>query len=54
MIIKPKGTIDLLSDDAKKWKYVNRIIDELMEKYNYNYIRTPLFESTDLFKRTVG
>ena len=25
-----------------------------MEKYNYGYIRTPLFESTELFHRGVG
>lgn len=54
MIIKPKGTIDLYGDTAKKWQYVNRVLDEVMDRYNYNFIRTPLFESTSLFHRGVG
>ena len=54
MITKPKGTYDLYGDNAKKWKYVDKIIDSLMEKYNYNYIRTPIFESSDVFHRGVG
>ncbi len=54
MIIKPKGTIDLYGETAKKWQYVNRVVDEVMDRYNYNFIRTPLFESTSLFHRGVG
>lgn len=54
MIIKPKGCKDLFGVEAKKWKYVERIIDEVMEKYNYGYIRTPIFEATELFHRGVG
>lgn len=54
MIIKPKGTIDLYGETAKKWQYVNRVLDEVMDRYNYNFIRTPLFESTSLFHRGVG
>jgi len=54
MITKPKGTKDILGIEAKKWKYIEKVIDEVMEKYNYHYIRTPLFESTELFHRGVG
>ena len=54
MITRPKGCHDLLGIEAKKWKYVDKVIDELMEKYNYNYTRTPIFESSDLFHRGVG
>ena len=54
MIIKPKGCYDIYGSNAKKWQYVNKIIDSLMEKYNYNYIRTPIFESSDLFHRGIG
>ena len=54
MITKPKGCHDLLGIEAKKWKYVDRVIDELMEKYNYNYARTPIFEASELFHRGVG
>lgn len=54
MITKPKGTSDLYGYDAKIWKYIDEIVDGVMEKYNYNYIRTPIFESTELFHRGIG
>ena len=54
MITKPKGTVDITGTDAKIWKYVEEVIDSVMEKYNYTYIRTPIFESTELFHRGIG
>src|SRR5574344_545202 len=54
MITKPKGTRDIYGVDAKKWMYVSEVIDSVMEKYNYSYIRTPIFEAGDLFHRSVG
>lgn len=54
MISKPKGTVDIKDKDAKIWKYVEEVIDSVMEKYNYNYIRTPLFEASELFHRGIG
>ncbi len=54
MITKPKGTYDLYGSQMKKWQYVGRVVDELMDRYNYNLIRTPIFESTELFHRGVG
>lgn len=54
MIVKPKGTIDILKGDAKIFKYVEQVIDSVMEKYDYTYIRTPIFESSELFHRSIG
>lgn len=54
MITKAKGCHDIYGIEAKKWQYVSKVIDSLMEKYNYNLIRTPIFESSELFKRGVG
>ena len=54
MIQRQKGCNDIYGREAKIWKYVDDVIDALMEKYNYTYIRTPLFESTELFHRGVG
>lgn len=54
MITKPKGTRDLYGKEAKEWQYVNNVIDSLCAKYNYNFIRTPVFEATELFHRGVG
>ncbi len=54
MISKQKGCLDLYGTTAKKWQYVNKVIDSLMEKYNYNFIRTPIFEASELFHRGIG
>lgn len=54
MITKPKGTYDLVNEDARIYKYLSSIIDEFMAMYNYEYIRTPIFENTSLFHRGVG
>ncbi len=54
MIQKQKGCNDIYGREAKVWKYVDTVIDALMEKYNYNYIRTPIIEATELFHRGVG
>ena len=54
MITKPKGTYDLMGLDAKINNYINHEIESFMINYNYEYIRTPVFEATELFHRTVG
>ena len=54
MIQKQKGCNDIFGHEAKVWKYVESVIDATMEKYNYSYIRTPLFEASELFHRGIG
>lgn len=54
MITKPKGCHDIYGVEAKKWKYVSNLIDTVCERYNYDYIRTPIFEASELFHRGVG
>lgn len=54
MITKPKGTIDITGKDAILWEYVNSVVNNMMMAYNYEFIRTPIFESSDLFHRSVG
>ena len=54
MIQRQKGCNDITGRNAKVWKYVESVIDALMEKYNYNYIRTPIIEATELFHRGIG
>ncbi len=54
MIMKPKGTYDVVGKDAVKLQKINRLIDYFCDFYNYDYIRTPIFESQELFHRTVG
>ncbi len=50
----PKGTKDMLPQDAYKWKYVRDRFAQMAEKYGYRQIATPVFEHTELFKRGVG
>lgn len=54
MIQKPKGTYDVFGKKGKDLLYIHDIIQVLMEKYNYEYMRTPMFESSELFHRGVG
>ena len=54
MLQKPKGTYDVYGNMGKKIVYLENLLKALMEKYNYEYVRTPLFESSELFHRGVG
>ena len=54
MITKQKGMVDIFGDYAKKWIYLEDAIRSIFEKYNYNYMRTPILESSELFHRAVG
>lgn len=54
MITKPKGCYDLTDESALKYQKIVSVVNAYTKIYNYKYIRTPLFESSDLFKRSVG
>ena len=54
MITKPKGTYDILGIDAKLYNYISNVFTNYMTNYNYDFIRTPIFEATELYKRGVG
>lgn len=53
-IQRPKGTADLLPDDSLKWQYVEETAKIILGDYQFHEIRTPIFESYDLFSRGVG
>ena len=50
----PKGTKDMLPEDAYKWQYVESTFREVAKTYGIREIRTPVFEHTELFLRGVG
>jgi histidyl-tRNA synthetase len=50
----PRGTHDILPDETPRWRALERRFTALCQRYGYREIRTPLFEQTDLFARTVG
>lgn len=52
MIQRPKGTYDVIN--GNKIILIENILQELMDKYNYEYFRTPIFEASELFHRSVG
>ena len=54
MIQIPRGTQDILPKDSYKWQFIEDTLKDVCEKYDYQEIRTPIFESTDLFVRAVG
>jgi histidyl-tRNA synthetase len=50
----PKGTHDLFPPDSEKFAAVEAVARRVFGSFGYGEIRTPIFESTDLFKRSVG
>src|SRR5271157_2327294 len=54
MIKAVRGTRDLLSPDTDLWNRVDAKVREIFGRYNYHEIRTPIFEDTQLFSRSVG
>ena len=50
----PRGTQDILPGQTEKWQKVEQIIRELCNVYRYKELRTPMFEATELFQRSVG
>ncbi|MCX4025555.1 histidine--tRNA ligase [Endozoicomonas sp. SM1973] len=49
-----RGMNDILPAESSSWQYVEQIIRQLQAAYGYHEIRTPIVESTDLFKRSIG
>ncbi|WP_313891750.1 histidine--tRNA ligase [Psychrobacillus sp.] len=50
----PRGTQDILPTETGKWQIVEDLIRETCRMYQYKEIRTPIFEHTELFTRSVG
>jgi histidyl-tRNA synthetase len=54
MIKAIRGTRDLLPPDTALWNFVEDKVREVFRAYNFQEIRTPIFEDTQLFARSVG
>lgn len=50
----PKGTQDLLPKHSFAWQVVEDVLRREGEHYGFREIRTPVFEHTELFQRSVG
>ena len=51
MITKPKGTYDVLPLESREWQKLEEVIRKICNLYNYKEIRTPIFESSNVFHR---
>ena len=49
-----KGTHDILPSDSSQWQHLEQIVHDVCGRFRYEEIRTPLFEETRLFSRSVG
>jgi histidyl-tRNA synthetase len=54
MIKAARGTRDLLPPETALWNFVESAVRDVFRAYNFHEIRTPIFESTELFARGVG
>ncbi len=49
-----RGTHDILPDQSRRHRHVVETAWQLAERYGYAEISTPIFEFTEVFKRTLG
>jgi len=54
MIKAVRGTRDLLPPETALWNFVESTVRDVFRAYNFQEIRTPIFEATELFARGVG
>ena len=50
----PRGTYDILPGETPLWQFIEGTCRALFEVYGYREIRTPVFEATGLFTRSIG
>jgi histidyl-tRNA synthetase len=50
----PKGTHDILPGESERWEWLEARARDILSRYGYREVRTPMFEATDLFVRSVG
>lgn len=50
----PKGTYDLLPENASRWRYLESQVHKIFNEYGFGELRTPIFEHTELFQRGIG
>ncbi|RST57333.1 histidine--tRNA ligase [Siminovitchia terrae] len=50
----PRGTQDILPGEVEKWQFIEKKAKDICRRYLYKEIRTPIFEHTELFQRSVG
>ncbi|MGE4572350.1 MAG: histidine--tRNA ligase [Candidatus Izemoplasmatales bacterium] len=54
MIRRIKGTYDILPEESRKWHQIEDVMRKVAKIFNFKEIRTPIFEASELFHRSVG
>lgn len=54
MFTAPRGTSDILPNEIGRWQWIEKKARQLFKRYRYQEIRTPAFEETELFARSMG
>ncbi len=49
-----KGTADILPGEIETWQRIEAMVREITARFGYSEIRTPVFEETGLFARSIG
>lgn len=49
-----RGTRDIFGPDARRFSHVVKVYQKIALAYGFEEISTPIFEFTDVFKRTLG
>jgi len=49
-----EATRDILPGEIERWQFVEETAREIFARYGFSELRTPIFEFTELFKRSVG
>ncbi len=54
MIQKQKGTLDIYGEEGRSFEYLRNYISSFINLYNYEYVKIPMFEASELYIRGVG
>jgi histidyl-tRNA synthetase len=49
-----RGMRDLLPDESPLWQFLEGRVKDVLDRYGYREIRTPILEMTELFRRSIG
>ena len=52
--LPPPGTSDIFPEEIPRWNYVQATAEKVFSLYGYEEIRTPIFEYSEVFKKSIG
>lgn len=52
--LPPPGTSDIFSDEIPRWNFIESAAQKVFSLYGYGEIRTPIFEYSEVFKKSIG